>query len=79
MTELQQEIVAVINSVIRPEVFDTSDDARPLMELGLDSLDYATVLMALEDKYGVSIGEDDLEKLGSLREITDYLAPRRRQ
>ena len=79
MTELQQEIVAVINSVIRPEVFDTSDDARPLMELGLDSLDYATVLMALEDQYGVSIGEDDLEKLGSLREITDYLAPRRRQ
>jgi acyl carrier protein len=77
MSELQQEIVAVINAVIRPEVLDTSDDTRPLIELGLDSLDYATVLMALEDKYGLNIDEDDLENLGSLWQIVEYISKRR--
>lgn len=73
MTKLRDDVVAIINTVIRPETLDTSDESRPLLELGLDSLDYATALMAIEDKYGISFAEEDMERLRSVREITAYI------
>lgn len=42
-------------------------------ELGVDSMDLATVVLVLQDEYGVAIDEDDYPKLGSIRKIADYI------
>ncbi len=76
MPSLRSEVVSVIEEICRPESPDLSDDARPLLESGLDSLDFASVLMALEDKFDVTIEEDDMEMLGSVGQLVSYLEGR---
>jgi acyl carrier protein len=40
-----------------------------LEEIGLDSVDLVSVVFAVEDKYGVTIGENDLEKSATLGQM----------
>ncbi|MDD5722790.1 MAG: phosphopantetheine-binding protein [Syntrophales bacterium] len=54
-----------------PEAF--APDLDLVDELGVDSMDMATVVLVLQDEYGVAIDEDDYPKLGSIRKIADYI------
>jgi acyl carrier protein len=42
-------------------------------EVGIDSMDLATVALVLRDEYGVRIDEDDYPKLTNIRLIAEYL------
>jgi acyl carrier protein len=59
---------------ITPETFDPDMDL--VDELGVDSMDLATVALVLQDEYGVFIDEDDYPKLKSIRLIAEYLHSR---
>jgi acyl carrier protein len=59
---------------ITPEKFDPDMDL--VDELGVDSMDLATVALVLQDEYGVFIDEDDYPKLKSTRLIAEYLQSR---
>ena len=54
-----------------PETFDPDVDL--IDELGIDSMDLATVVLVLQDEYGILIDEDDYPKLSNLRLITEYV------
>ncbi len=56
---------------ITPETFDPDMDL--VDELGVDSMDLATVALVLQDEYGVSIDEDDYPTLRTVRLIARYL------
>ena len=56
---------------ITPETFDPDLDL--VDELGVDSMDLATVVLVLQDEYGITIDEDDYPKLGSIRKIAEYI------
>ena len=59
---------------ITPESFDSDMDL--VDELGVDSMDLATVVLVLQDEYGVFIDEDDYPKLKTVRLIAEYLQSR---
>ena len=59
---------------ITPETFDPDMDL--VDELGVDSMDLATVALVLQDEYGVFIDEDDYPKLKTVRLIAEYLQSR---
>jgi len=59
---------------ITPETFDIDMDL--VDELGVDSMDLATVALVLQDEYGVFIDEDDYPKLKTVRLIAEYLQSR---
>jgi acyl carrier protein len=59
---------------ITPETFDADMDL--VDELGVDSMDLATVALVLQDEYGVFIDEDDYPKLKTIRLIAQYLQSR---
>ena len=61
---------------ITPETFDPDMDL--VDELGVDSMDLATVALVLQDEYGVFIDEDDYPKLKTVRMIAEYLQSRLR-
>ncbi|MBW2590993.1 MAG: phosphopantetheine-binding protein [Deltaproteobacteria bacterium] len=42
---------------VTPETFDPGIDL--IDEVGIDSMDLATVALVLQDKYGIKIDEDD--------------------
>ena len=55
----------------------TADTFNPEMdlvdELGIDSMDLATIALVLQDEYRIVIDEDDYPKLKSIRLIADYI------
>lgn len=59
---------------ITPETFDPDMDL--VDELGVDSMDLATVALVLQDEYGVFIDEDDYPTLRTVRLIAQYLSSR---
>jgi acyl carrier protein len=59
---------------ITPESFNPDMDL--VDELGVDSMDLATVALVLQDEYGVFIDEDDYPKLKTVRLIAEYVQSR---
>jgi acyl carrier protein len=59
---------------ITPESFNPDMDL--VDELGVDSMDLATVALVLQDEYRVFIDEDDYPKLKTIRMIAEYLQSR---
>jgi acyl carrier protein len=60
---------------ITPETFDPDMDL--VDELGVDSMDLATVALVLQDEYGVIIDEDDYPTLKTVRLIAEYLCSKK--
>ena len=53
---------------------DTFDPEMDLVdELGIDSMDLATLALVLQDEYKIVIDEDDYPKLKTIRLIADYI------
>jgi acyl carrier protein len=57
---------------VTPETFDPDIDL--IDEVGIDSMDLATVALVLRDEYAIRIDEDDYPKLTTVRCIAEYLA-----
>ena len=50
-----------------------SPDMDLVDELGIDSMDLATIALVLQDEYRVTIDEDDYPKLKTIRLISEYI------
>jgi acyl carrier protein len=56
---------------VTPETFDPEIDL--IDEVGIDSMDLATVALVLQDEYAIRIDEDDYPKLSNIRFISEYV------
>ena len=56
---------------VTPQSFDPDLDL--VDEVGIDSMDLATVALVLQDEYAIRIDEDDYPKLTTIRMIADYV------
>lgn len=56
---------------VTPETFDPDIDL--VDEVGIDSMDLATVALVLRDEYAVRIDEDDYPSLTTIRMIARYI------
>lgn len=56
---------------VTPQTFDPDLDL--VDEVGVDSMDLATVALVLQDEYGIAIDEEDYPKLKTLRLIAEYI------
>ena len=56
---------------VTPDSFDPEMDL--VDEVGIDSMDLATVALVLRDEYSVRIDEDDYPKLTNVRLIAEYI------
>jgi acyl carrier protein len=62
---------------VTPETFEPDVDL--VDEVGIDSMDLATVALVLQDEYSIRIDEDDYPKLTSVRRIADYIAKKMKE
>ena len=56
---------------VTPQSFDPDLDL--VDEVGIDSMDLATVALVLQDEYTIRIDEDDYPKLTTIRLIREYV------
>ena len=50
-----------------------TSDANFVKDLGVDSLDYAELIMEFEQKFGIKIPDQDAEKLATVQDAVDYI------
>jgi acyl carrier protein len=73
MSNIRESVIAIIKETCLPTVPDLSDPDKPLLDSGLDSLDFGSALMEIEDVYSVQFSNDDMNELNSLNKIVSYL------
>jgi acyl carrier protein len=59
---------------VTPASFDPDIDL--VDEIGIDSMDLATVALVLQDHYSIRFDEDDYPTLTTVRKIATYIAAR---
>lgn len=56
---------------VKPE--EVTHEARFIDDLGADSLDTVELIMALEEKFGVEVPDEDAEKLTTVGKAVEYI------
>jgi acyl carrier protein len=82
-TDTQKTITRIAEIIINelkledvtPETFDADLDL--VDEVGIDSMDLATIALVIRDEFGIRIDEDDYPRLTTLRIIAEYIAEKR--
>ncbi|MEU9795529.1 acyl carrier protein [Streptomyces sparsogenes] len=69
-----EELRAFVADVLDVEEEDVTDDADFVKELGVDSLMALEVMVVLEKKYSVKLGEQEMKEITCLRNVHDLLA-----
>lgn len=73
MVDFADEIAEIIKDVCTSGALKESDYGRPFNELGIDSLDFSGILLALEEKYEVKISDKEAANLTTVILIAEYL------
>ncbi len=48
-------------------------EASFIDDLGADSLDLVELIMEMEEKFGVEIADEELEKIKTIKDVVDFL------
>lgn len=56
---------------VKPE--EVTLDAKFIDDLGADSLDTVELIMALEEKFGIEVPDEDAEKLDTIGKSVEYI------
>ena len=70
---MKSEIRTMIAQQLNVEPDLVKDDTNIIDDLGADSLDVVELLMALEDRFGLVIPDEDVLKLKTLRDVEAYI------
>ena len=73
MNSIHDRIIALIEQISHPDTPKLSNPNDPLIGGDFDSLDFASLLMAVEDEFGVLIDEDSVQKVGSLNGLINFV------
>ncbi len=78
MTEqqLSRKVKDVIVEVLRINPDEVSETSRFIEDLGADSLDRVTMLMALEEAFGGEISDEEAEKLLTVGDAVSLIRSR---
>ncbi|MFH8370232.1 acyl carrier protein [Streptomyces sp. NPDC018031] len=68
------DLRTLIADVLDVDEEDLTDDAEFIEDLGVDSLMALEVMVVLEKKYAIRLGEDELKKITCLRAAYDLIA-----
>ena len=58
------------------ELVSRLDPARPLIQQGVDSVDYPGFILAFEEAYGVAVSDADSLRLKTLNDFMNFVAAR---
>jgi len=72
--ELLDKVKTVIIDQLGADEDDVTEDAAFVDDLGADSLDIVELVMALEEEFGVSIPDEQAEKIKTVGDAVDFIS-----
>jgi acyl carrier protein len=80
MTDVvRSKIVEIINGISKPAKAGNADPDKSLLVEDLDSLDFASVLMALEDEFDIALQDTNIEELNSINKLIAFVSAHSRK
>ncbi|MBD3232446.1 MAG: acyl carrier protein [candidate division Zixibacteria bacterium] len=70
---IEQKVKDIIVDQLGVDSAQVTDDASFLDDLGADSLDTVELVMALEEEFGMSIPDEDAEKIAKVKDAIEYI------
>ncbi len=72
-TNLFETIRAVIAEQLNIDVSQVTPEAKFVKDLGVDSLDIVELIMALEERFGIEISDEQAEKIVNVGDVMRYI------
>jgi acyl carrier protein len=73
MQDIPQKVTAILVEKLGIAPSEITPDASFVKDLGIDSLDYAEIVMEFEQTFDIRIPDDDAEKLQTFGEAVRYI------
>lgn len=73
MASVEDKVKECIVSQLGVNEDEVTPEASFIDDLGADSLDIVELVMALEDKFGIEIPDEDVEKMRTVKDAIDYV------
>ena len=74
MSEIEARVKAIIVDKLGVDESEVTPNASFTNDLGADSLDTVELIMELEKEFGISIPDDQAEKISTVQDAIDYIA-----
>ena len=73
MASRDEKIKKIISEQLDVAEEDVVLEASFVDDLGADSLDQVELIMAMEEEFDLSIPDEDAEKIGTVKDVIDYV------
>ena len=73
MASVEEKVKKIICEQLDVNEEDVVPEASFVDDLGADSLDQVELIMAMEEEFGISIPDEDAEKIVTVQDAIDYI------
>ncbi|MEG8222902.1 acyl carrier protein [Sphingomonas sp. HH69] len=73
MNDIDKRVIEIVIAHMGVDPDQVTPEAGFLDDLGGDSLDVVELVMALEDEFGITISDSDIEKIGTVQDAIRYV------
>ena len=73
MQEIPKKVTEILVDKLGIAESEITPDANFVKDLGIDSLDYAEIVMEFEQTFDIRIPDDDAEKLQTFGQAVNYI------
>ena len=68
-----EKVVSILAEQLGADVDDIKESTDIINDLGADSLDVVTLLLCIEDEFGVTVSDEEAQNLRQVSEIVSYI------
>jgi acyl carrier protein len=79
MQEIQKKIANILTEKLGIAESEITPDANFVKDLGIDSLDYAELVMDFEQTFDIKIPDDDADKMQTIGQAVKYIEAKRKK
>ena len=73
MSPIAREVIAQIAAILGEEPERIAPDALLVRDLGADSLDSVALVLAIEDRFGIDMPDEEIEQLRTVQQLIEYV------
>lgn len=73
LEDIQKLVTQIITDKLGIPESEVTPDASFVRDLGIDSLDYAELVMEFEQTFNIKIPDDDAEKMSTIGNAVNYI------
>ena len=73
MSEIAEKVKAIIVEKLSVDAAEVKEEASFTNDLGADSLDTVELIMDLEKEFGITIPEEESEKIATVGQAIEYI------